>query len=237
MGFSPVPPGDGIRVLTEQLDDLRLQLRILQRPSGVDLAGLLAQVQATLANITALVISNVNSYLSTGTVNMTNINASGSIAAASVTTSGKVTSTGIMRSPGSRAFNVTTSSGYVGMWIDVNGDMGFNPSGVEFKQDFEPTDLTEIVEDVLHIALIRYRYIGEVEQFGEDAPWRLGTIAQYLAQTSLGEWVVDTEVGAIINWEQFGIPLIATAQHLDARVKTLEAQVELLASRLDAAGL
>jgi hypothetical protein len=141
----------------------------------------------------------------------------GSVSASSVTTSGQVTSTGIIVSPGSRAFVV--ASGFVGAWLDGSGQIGYNPSGVEFKQDFRPAVLAPIVEAVLTTALIRYRMITDVEQNGDAATWRLGTIAQYMALGELAEWVVTTSDGSAINWEHFTIPLIATVQALDARLR------------------
>jgi hypothetical protein len=141
----------------------------------------------------------------------------GSVSASSVTTSGQVTSTGIIVSPGSRAFVV--ASGFVGAWLDGSGQIGYNPSGVEFKQDFRPAVLAPIVKAVLTTALIRYRMITDVEQNGDAATWRLGTIAQYMAVGELAEWVVTTSDGSAINWEHFAIPLIATVQALDARLR------------------
>ena len=205
----PTPPGDGAEPIAAIVKDTRRQLRGATRPDGTRLASLVAQVQAALANLTATVISTANAYFSAGTVLVANL-----------TASGQLVSTAALKSPGSRAFTVTT--GFAGAWLDTNGVLGINPSGVEFKQDFEPADLTEIVDAVLHTALIRYRMIKEVEELGDAATWHLGTIAQYMAIGPLAEWVVTTEAGAVINWEQFGIPLMATMQSIDARLKKLE---------------
>ena len=171
-----------------------------------------------------------------GAITGASVAVTGASTSATVTTSGNVSasgqviSTGIMQSPGSRAYNVVAAGGFVGTWQDVNGNFGFNPSGVEFKQDFQPAPLDDITNAVLHLALLRYRYISEVRRLGDAAPWRVGTIAQYMEQGPLAEWVTITTSGAVINWEQFAVPLVATVQSIDARLKSVEA-------RLKAAGL
>jgi hypothetical protein len=164
----------------------------------------------------------------TGAITGASLAVAGAATAASVATTGNVAatgqviSTGIVQSAGSRAYNVVAAGGYVGTWQDVNGNFGFNPSGVEFKQDFQPADPAAIVDAVLHIALIRYRFIDDLALNGANARLHLGTIAQYLAAGPLAEWVASTDAGSAINWEQFAIPLVATVQALDARLKKLE---------------
>ena len=187
-------------------------------------------------SITAATSVSGASVSASGPITGASIAVTGTATAASVATtgdvsaSGRVVSTGIVRSPGSRANNVTSSSGYVGMWIDVNGDMGYNPSSAQYKQDFEPADTAAQVDAVLRFALIRYRNIGAVEEHGDAAPWVLGGIAEYMAAGALKDWTFDDADGAVqgINWEQFAIPLIATVQSLDARLKLMERRLAAL---------
>jgi hypothetical protein len=179
-------------------------------------------------------ISAGGNMVAGGTVQGAAVASTGNITGVNVTASGTVTSSAPLVSPGSRAYNVVPAGGYAGLWADGSGKVGINPSGVEFKQDFEPADTTEIVDQILRVGLIRYRFIKEVELRGEDAPWHLGTIAQYMESGALSEWVSDTQVGKVINWEHIAIPLVAAVQRLHADALARDKRMEALAARLAA---
>lgn len=211
MGDYPTPPGDSLEPLVRQLKDLQRQLNDLQRPGGTNIAELKRQVKQALVDITATVISTTNTYLATGTVSVASLSASGSVSVS-----------GPIYSPHGRANPVT--SGYVSAWLNTDGRIGASASSIEFKQDIQPADTTEEVAAILSIGMIRYRYIADVEEHGENAPWHLGSLAEYMATTGLKEWVPLDQDGNpfAINWEHLVIPAIAAIQNLDARLKVLE---------------
>ena len=143
-------------------------------------------------------------------------------AAGSASIGGDINLSGYVFTPAGRAFQVVTS--FASAWLDGSGKLGINTSTVRDKQDFEPANTEDIVEALLHVALIRFRRVELVERLGDDAPYELGTIAEYMADTPLREWVFADVEGAIqgIEWAHLVIPLIATVQSLDARLKALE---------------
>lgn len=208
-------PQDDIGILMGRLSDLAAQVRELARPSGTQTADAVKTLMQLVNDLPGQIYAVLATAVNTGTVNATgNV-----VVGGDVTASGKVTSAQPVVSPGSRAYNVVPAGGYAGAWLDVNGKLGINPSGVEFKQDFEPANTSEIVDALLHFGLLRYRFIAEVEERGDDAPYYLGSIAQYMAAGPLVEWVSETPAGAVINWEHAAIPLVATVQSIDARLR------------------
>lgn len=221
----PTPPGDSVQPIVDAILDLRRRARAGERPSGTQLASLVQQVQTQLATIDARVIAAVAQNSMTTAAIMAAIASPGAIAPTTVTASGNIKSTG-----GSLysivGHNTPVTSGYVGAWFDFDGRLGASASSIRFKQDIEPADPSAQVDALLHLALIRYRYVADVERNGDDAPWHLGSIAEYMQQTALSEWVPVGEDGEplAINWEQMAIPIVATLQSLDARLKALEAK-------------
>jgi len=119
----------------------------------------------------------------------------------------------------------TVLSGYANAYWDGNGDAGVNVSSVIYKQDITPADLSEEVQGILRMALVRFRYITAVEKYGDDAPVELGSLAEYVESIGLGEYVFYDMDGNVqgIAYERLTIPLIAVVQSLDARLKVLEA--------------
>lgn len=229
----PTPPGGSVEPIVREIKSLRTRARAVERPTGTSIASLVAQVQAALVNITETVVSATTTFLASGftTGSMT---ATGSITAGgSVTATGNVSGadshlTGDLYSPHGRATPVTT--GYVSAWLNGDGRLGASASSLRFKQDIEPADTTEEVDALLRLALIRYRYIADVEENGDAAPWHLGSIAEYMQQTALAEWVpLDQNGDAFaINWEQIAIPAVAALQRLYAGQKDLIARVTAL---------
>lgn len=219
----PTPQGDSVRPIVDAVRDQRRQTRDLQRPSGTRLASLVAQVQATLANITSLVVTTTTSFLSSGftTGGMT---ATGNVSVAGTLSVTGQSSLGPIKSPYSRAHTVT--SGYANAYWDGNGDSGVNVSSIAYKQDVAPAELSAEVQALLSLALVRFRYISAVEEYGDAAPVELGTIAEYVESIGLGEWVFRDAEGVVqgISYERLTIPLIAVVQNLDQRLKALEAR-------------
>lgn len=143
------------------------------------------------------------------------------VVATSDMTTVNLTASGPIYSPHGRANPVT--SGYVGAWLNVDGRLGATASSVFVKQDFEPGNTAALVDAMYHVALVRFRYIAAVEQFGDAAVSELGSIAQYFVTNGLGEYVFNDADGNPqgINYERLTIPLIAVVQDLNGRLKAL----------------
>ena len=138
------------------------------------------------------------------------------------TVGGTSTSTGVVISPGSRAYSVV--SGYAGAWINGDGTLGISTSSVGVKQDFAPADSSPKVDALLRLALVDFRRIGAVAELGADAPVELGAIVEYVAGTALvGATFADpTGKPQGINWSEMIPIMIATIQSLNARIAKLE---------------
>jgi len=173
----------------------------------------------------------------------TTISAGGNISGGGFSTSGAITgntvsangvSTGSFSASGTSTLGPlncgwarghTVLSGYANAYWDGNGDAGVNVSSVVYKQDIVPADLSDEVQAILRMALVRFRYITAVDKYGEDAPIELGSLAEYVKSIGLGEYVFYDLDGNVqgIAYERLTIPLIAVVQSLDARLKVLEA--------------
>ena len=88
MAEYPTPPGDSLTAIVDAIKSLQRQLDELARPSGTNIGSLVDQVQAKLADLETTVIAATNSYLSSGTVSMASISASGNISASGSVTGG-----------------------------------------------------------------------------------------------------------------------------------------------------
>jgi hypothetical protein len=136
--------------------------------------------------------------------------------------------TGDLYTPHGRATPVVSS--YVVAYLNVDGRLGATPSSIRFKQDIQSADTAPLVDALLKLALVRFRYVEAVDTFGDAAAVELGTIAEYVDQTALSEYVYVDDEGRPqgINYERLTIPLIATVQSLDARIKALEQRLTAL---------
>lgn len=223
-GYKP-PSGDSVEPLIGAISDLRRQAKDLQRPGGTRLGRLVERVEAALVNINTTVIAaiSLNSYTKT------EIDGRISAPPYPVAISGTVSATGVATfDAGVSSADVRSrvlTSGFANQYVDGGGRMGTVPSGIQYKQDVEPADVDDLVEALRTVALVRFRYIQAVEELGEDAPYLLGSIAQYFVAAGLGEWVTFDQDGEAdgIAWERLTIPLLAGFQSLDRRLSALEA--------------
>ena len=73
--------------------------------------------------------------------------------------------------------------------------------------------------------MVEFRYIDHVRKYGDEAPVMLGSIAEYFPTIGLGRYVSRNSDGEVdgIQYAELVKPLIATIQHLNARLKALEA--------------
>jgi len=230
-GGYAIPANTPVDQLIQQLESLRDQVRELQRPDGSQLNDAVKKLEQLVNDLPGQVFAVLATAVNTGDVTATGFgHFGGEVTAggnASVTGSLGVTgnsSFGPVKSAYSRAHTVL--SGYANAYWDGNGDAGVNVSSVDSKQDIAPADLSEAVEALRTLALVQWRNIAAVDEFGDEAPTEYGSIAQYVAAKGLDAFTFnvqdpdgDTGVVQGINYERWTIPLVAAFQSIDARLR------------------
>lgn len=221
-GYSTTPT-DPLDLLAAKLVEMKDRLAELERPTGTQLFKAVAELTQLVNDLPGQIYAVLAVAVNTG-----NVTATGSISA-----NGSISAVGPIYTPHGRANPVTT--GYIGAWLNSDGRIGASVSSVAYKQDFEAANTAEIVDAIMSMSLVRFRYIDAVEKLGDDAPSELGSIAEYLATTPLSEYVFNNSDGDPmgITYERLTIPLIAAVQSLNARLKATDAQIADLTKRLD----
>ena len=236
MAGYPTPPGDSLEPIIAKIRDLQRQLTELARPSGTSIGSLVDQVQAKLADLETTVIAATDSYLSSGTVNMTNISASGSITASgSVTASSQVNAVGSLRSVG--AFN-TYITVYPGarqtVWQNNNGIFGYAPSTEVKKTNIRSVPFT--AENVRACTPSMFAYITQLEirdnpdnEFYDpeyEVPDEAGLFAEDLIRNGLESFVIydsDGVTPAGVDYAGFGaVANLVAVRDLHERLTRLE---------------
>ena len=138
------------------------------------------------------------------------------------TVGGSMSATVGLASSGARS-NILSS--WIGAQLDPSGNLGIVSSSAAVKQDFTPTDMSTEVAGILQASMVEFRYIDHVRKYGDEAPVMLGSIAEYFPTIGLGRYVSRNSDGEVdgIQYAELVKPLIATIQHLNARLKALEA--------------
>jgi len=230
MAGYPTPRGDSLEPIIAAHKELQRQIAELARPSGTNIASLVNQVQAALVNLNATVISATDSYLSSGTVNMASISASGTISASGAVSGSTGTFHGGVKS--TDVYNrLVSGSPYKVQYVDSSGQMGYVPSSRRYKRDIVTAELdVRSIMDKLRV--VTFRYLGAVELSGKEAAVEWGVIAEEIHDLGL-TWLVDyTEEGLPdgVKHERFAILLIMAA-------KDQQAQIDDIQSRLAAVGV
>jgi hypothetical protein len=158
----------------------------------------------------------------------------GNVTVAGNVTAGSLTSTGGIQSTSGAASNFAGDvfipgmtpvvTAYVAMYRNSDGRLGLSVSAARFKRDFEPVGVDEYARAVLRAPIVRFRIAAAVDEVGDEAPVEPGLIADYLQRIGLGEYVFTDENGQPlgIHYERLTVPLIATVQSLDVRLRALE---------------
>lgn len=228
-GGYATPPGGSLEWISKQLNDLRLRLKELERPTGTSLNSLVDQVQAALANINASVVAAIaaNSYTKSQIDGLVANPPAGSDVTGDVTASGRVTSAGApLTSLPSYNYQVTT--GYKSAWINDDGQVGFSPSTLRVKKDLEP-----FPDDLAQAFLALTPYLGRYTWDDEGSPLKVFLIAEDVGGAGFGPDVVPVDEAGdpeTVNYSQVVVPLLAV-------VKLQQAQIASLMGRLDDAGI
>lgn len=163
------------------------------------------------------------SKITSGTIGRP-VNSPGTVVAA-----GDIGCNGRMQSVGSR--NWTVVNNYVSAYMDASGYFGASPSARRFKQDIQPWQ--EDVIKLLNIEPKVYHLRKEVDLLGDEAPWRIGFIAEDLIDAGLDELVPlvsdeeDEEFGLpiSINYEFYVVVLQMIVRNLATRLAVVEEKV------------
>jgi len=240
------PPGDSLEPIIAAQNRVQRQLDELARPSGTNIGSLVDQVQAALADLTDRVIAETDSYLSSGTVNMATISASGSITAtgnisssSNVSASGSVSaggavsgSTGTFNS-GVKSLDVynrlVSGSPYKVQYVDSSGQMGYVPSSRRYKCDIRTAHL-DVRSIMALLRVVTFRYLGAVELSGKEAAVEWGVIAEEIHDLGL-TWLVDYNEDGLpdgVKHERFAILLIMAAQDQQSQIDDLDARLSAI---------
>tara|TARA_R110001606_G_scaffold352564_1_gene502958 strand:- start:72 stop:794 length:723 start_codon:yes stop_codon:yes gene_type:complete len=236
MADYPTPPGASIEAIVRAQLDLVRRISELERPSGTNIASLVDQVQAALVNLNATVIAATNSYLSSGTVNMANLSASGSVTAGvNMIASGYVNGVGGLRSVG--AFN-TDITVYPGarqpVWQNNNGIIGYAPSTQTKKTNIRAVPFTAENVRACTPSMFAYRAQLDIRNNPEnefydptyEVPSEAGLFAEDLIANGLEAFVIyepDGVTPAGVDYAGFGaVANLVAVRDLDERITKLE---------------
>lgn len=133
-----------------------------------------------------------------------------------------------------QSFSLGAGVGRVPLYVGSGGLFGFNSSTATVKQDIVDADLN--VEAILSINPKYFRYIEEVEAFGEDAVVEVGFIAEDFLAAGLDKYVFLDEEGAPkgIRYELLTTALQAVVKDQSSKIASLESSLSLVMSRLEA---
>lgn len=207
------PPRDAIDRLLRTIDELRIRIDELERPTGTQIAGAVKKLQDLVAGLLTQVNGVFSGYIQAG---------------GNANIGGDINLTGDMYTPHGRATPVVTS--YVAAYINSDGRLGATPSGIQFKQDIEPRVYT--LDDCKQFQIVQYRLIAAVELLGDEAATEVGVIAQQLVEAGFPEFVVCDETGTpiTVTYERMVVATIGGLQDASAKIDSIN-------DRLDRAGL
>jgi hypothetical protein len=145
------------------------------------------------------------------------------------TDGGTVQFGGLLDSNDTYANEITTTRR--AMWMSSAGVFGYASSSRERKQDIAEAELD--VEAILSIEPKFFRYIGAVEEFGDDAPVELGMIAEDLHDAGLTQIVDYGKNGKIegIHYSMYVTALQAVVRHQATQISELAARLDALEAK------
>jgi len=236
MAQYPTPNGDGLEALVRKLNDFQSQLRDLQTPSGTNIGSLVAQVQAALANINATVATAIdaNSYTKTVIDSKVANPPAGSAITGNLSATGTANIGGIVTADAGMSSldvrNRLLSSGYVSVYADSTGRLGYVPSSLKVKTITKA--YTADLEDWLAVAPQVFYYNDDAEH----TP-RVGFIAEWVNK-HFPEFVVHDNVEGEEGTHPAGLHyefMIAGMQSAFRQFVTQQrAETNALKARLDA---
>jgi hypothetical protein len=232
MAEYPTPPGDGMAPIVDEFRKLRRRISELERPSGTSIGSLVAQVQAALVDLNAAVIAATNNYLSSGTVNVTNLTASGTISATTALKSSGSATKDLSTVPGNRrsAWQIYDGSN-IGLY-------GYAPSSLETKMNLREVPYTS--ESFLRCVAYLYEYKAQVAMREDpeseyydpayEVPEEVGYMAEHLIENGLEQFVpmLDGKPSGI-DYSSFGaVGMTVIGREHAERIASLEERISRL---------
>lgn len=214
-GYRPLPEDDLAR-LVQDIDKIRSDIRQLQMPTGTQIFEATAKLEQALSEIGTYVDAYLSSGFTTGSMTATG----------NVQVNGTLTATTGINSIGAYNNNLTGVGGFRVAYWGVNGAAGYVPSSLRFKQDIHPAEVDTAA--LLEVQPVRYRYRDAVANFGDDAPFDVGVIAEQVDELGL-DWLIDYEAdesGQVrplgFKYDRLPIALLAVVKEQEARLAALE---------------
>jgi hypothetical protein len=226
MAEYPTPPGDGMAPIVDEFRKLARRISELERPAGTSIGSLVAQVQAALVDLNSAVIAATNNYLSSGTVNVANLTASGALK--SVGAAG----TNLATIPGNRQ---TVWQIYDGTNV---GLYGYATSSIETKMNLREVSYT--AESFLRCAAYLYEYKAQVAMREDpeseyynpeyEVPEEVGYMAEHLIENGLAQFVPVLDGQPIgIDYAAFGaVGMTVIGREHAERIASLEERLSRL---------
>lgn len=211
-----VPPDGQLGELLQKLAEHARRIKELEAPTGT-------QTAQALQQLTDLV---------DGLLDQTNVTATNDVTAGNDVNAGAdVNVTGYVFTPAGYAYDITYTRR--GAWLGNDGRLGYASSSREKKANIRDAKIDP--EAVLRIVPRLFNYKAELEKRAEDSNYKVatefGAIAEELHELGLWQVVIYDQGKPIgIHYEMVGLLAVAAAEHVNARVDALSA-------RLDAAGL
>lgn len=216
-----VPPTGDYGVLYQIIEDLKVRIEELERPTGSQVAQALKKLQELVAGLITQVNGIFSGYVQANG-NITSVSGAGTFPAG-------INSIGV--------YNLDVS-GLAGArrteWVHVSGALGYAPSTVEKKTDVDGYGATS--KQFLACMPIVFHYIGQLDIRDNpsnpnydpdyDVPLEVGHLAELLVANGLGEFVFRNEDGspAGINMAEFAaVGFVIVGRDHEARLRALEA--------------
>ncbi len=225
-------PAEGLEVFRSMIDDIRRRLAELERPTGTSITGLVAQVQAALANLAAQVEAQITAQSYTRSQIDAKVAAPGDITPSAVTASGIGRFNAGLKSTDVHSRSLAYGGAYTETYAHADGTLGTVASSQRFKQDVAPAEFD--VAALERAEVVRFRYREAVDNIGDDAPVILGGIAEQFAACGLGDAVTLDEYGEPFSIESRALvfALLSGYQAQAKRLAEVEHQLASLSSAL-----
>jgi hypothetical protein len=227
--------------------------------AAVALSTTIANSAVDTAQLAAAAVTNAK--IQDGTILGAKIASTAALSVASVVTTGDVSSFGDVvvagdlkttKNTNDTFFNVTNGASSVIMGIDSNQGVyghdvgsssvravfarstnviGFSSSSQRFKEQISAYEFDG--EAVRGMVPVRFKYRADVEEYGDDAGWNYGFIAEQAEQSGLTELIGRDENGLVdyFAYERLCVAQQQLIRDLYNKLEALEARVESLESK------
>jgi hypothetical protein len=195
-GYRPGKPPTDLAGLITELEEIDRRLSTLERPSGEQLARVVEELTAWVADIQ----SQLDDYLANDAYTKAQVDAriTNPALVGNVSTAASARFDGGLFSTDTYNRLLTYGGSYRAAWVHIDGSLGYVPSSRKFKTDIVPASFT--VDEVLALQAFFFRYVSPVPFDQAAQREMLGLLAEDTHAAGF-EWLVDYDE----NGEPFGI--------------------------------